>query len=143
MRSGRAAILDSNVVLESVKTGQMSEVCGRLLRSVGDGDLRVVVEPLVVHELTYIIPRYLKQATREKIAQIILSVLHSPGAEDPAGLLIQAVMTWRDIPELSFVDAYLGTLAEAQGRRVFTLNKRDFDLQGVDAPDLRELMGTG
>lgn len=143
MRTDQAAILDSNVVLEAVKHGDNAEACEWLLRQVGDGSIRVIVEPIVVHELTYVIPRYLKQATRPQIARIILSVLQAPGAEDPTGMLVTAVRSWRDTQGQSFVDAYLATVARAQRRTVLTLNTKDFEPHGVDAPDLRELMGTG
>jgi len=140
--SDRAGLLDSNVVMEALKHGESSETCRQFLLAVADGRISVVLDPIVVHELTYTIPRYLKGADRERIVDTLLVILGSRGALDPSSLLGSALVAWRDDPALSFADAYLGTIALSQDRPVYTLNRKDFERQGIDVPNLRQLIGT-
>ena len=120
-----------------------SSACRRFLKDVAAGNVMVTIEPIVVHELTYAISRVRKDLDRKAVADTILVLLSGAGVDEPTGLIAGAVEAWRDTPQLSFVDAYLGAKSLAEDRPVYTVNRKDFLRQGVDAPDLRELMGTG
>ena len=111
--SDRAGLLDSNVVMEALKHGESSETCRQFLLAVADGRISVVLDPIVVHELTYTIPRYLKGADRNRIVNTLLVIIGSRGGLDPSTMLGSALVAWRDDPALSFADAYLGTIALA------------------------------
>ena len=50
-------------------------------RCAGAGTIRARLEPLVLHELTYALPRVVKQATRTDIAAYIAIVLGWPGIQ--------------------------------------------------------------
>jgi predicted nucleic acid-binding protein len=136
-------ILDTSVVQDALTQDSWSEGCRTFLRRLEDGSVQAIIDPVVVHELTYSIPRYLKGASRAQIADIILVVLEVAGTVDLTGILESSLVRWRDTPGLSFVDAYLGTWALAEGRPVYTVNRRDFQRQGVEAPDIRELTAPG
>lgn len=60
----------------------------------------------------------------------------------PKDVIRLALERWEGDLALSFVDAYLGVRVELENLPVYTVNRKDFLRQGVDAPDLRELMGT-
>jgi predicted nucleic acid-binding protein len=136
------AILDTSVVLDALTRDVWSDACRRFLRQVERGDLRVVVAPVVIHELTYAIPRYLQGASRSQVTDIILVLLKGEGTVDPTGFLESSLLCWRDTPGLSYVDAYLGTWALAEGLPVYSVNRRDFLRQGVEVPDIR-VLGAG
>lgn len=70
---------------------------------------------------------------------MLTALIESPGVVRRDTMLLEAIEVWRSTPSLSFVDAYLGVRAQREGRPVYTVNRRDFERQGVEAPDIREL----
>lgn len=113
------------------------------LSLIESGEVHVVVDPLVIHELTYAFSRFPREFPKDRVAGITLSLLDVSGGSTMDSTLRGAIEVWRDTPGLSFVDAYLGTRAASENLPVYTVNRKDFLRQGVDAPDLRELMGSG
>lgn len=93
------------------------------------------LDPTVLHELSYALPRYLKGLTREHVAQILLSLVALPGIVGDTQLLANAVERWRSTPGLAFVDAYLAAVAFRDGCVVYTKNVRELTSQGVPVPD--------
>jgi predicted nucleic acid-binding protein len=57
-------LLDTNVVVHVFDVGPLGSECGRFLHAVEGGQIRTVLDPLVVHELTYVLPRFQKQLGR-------------------------------------------------------------------------------
>ena len=72
-----------------------------------------------------------------------MKLLSWRGVMEPKDVIRMALARWESDLALSFVDAYLGVRAELENLPVYTVNRKDFLRQGIDAPDLRELMGTG
>jgi predicted nucleic acid-binding protein len=128
-------LLDTNVVIHSLSDDVRSEECRRFLRAVELGHFRVRLESYVVHELTYSIPRLIKQMKRDEVALFLGNILEWPGIECDRDLLAAAFSRWRRNPALSFVDALLATTALQQDTKVFTKNVRDFADSGVETPD--------
>ena len=93
------------------------------------------VELPVLHELTYVLPRYLKQMTRSDVAEYLLMLISWPGVRCDRQLFGDALRRWRDTPGLGFVDAYLAALAVRRGVAVYTKNVREFVGQGVEVPN--------
>jgi hypothetical protein len=94
-----------------------------------------VLDPLVLHELTYVLPRYVQQMSRQDVARYLAVVLSWPGIIGDKDTMIDAVQRWRDTPGLAFVDAYLAARAAAESRPIYTKNVRELRGQGVDVPD--------
>lgn len=92
------------------------------------------MEPLVLHELSYALRHYAKQMTRTDVAQYLLSVLSWPGVDGDKDVMVEAGQRWGGTPGLSFVDAYLATLAVHQRRPVFTKNVGELSAQGAEVP---------
>jgi predicted nucleic acid-binding protein len=111
------------------------EECRRFLRALRDGRVEADVELAVLHELTYVLPRYLKQMTRSDIADYLLMLIGWPGVQCDKQLFGDTIRRWRDTPRLGFVDAHLAALAARRACAVYTKNIREFVAQGVEVPD--------
>lgn len=136
-------LLDTSVVVHALGNDADAPFARSFLRRVEAGDVRVVVDPIVVNELIYVLSRFTREFGRDRIGGIALSMVDVSGRSTMDVILRTAIEVWRDTPGLSFVDAYLGARAASENLPVYTINRKDFLRQGVDAPDLRELMGTG
>ena len=112
-----------------------TEECRRFLLALEGGRVRAVLDPVVIHELSYALPRYLKQLTREDVAEYLLMVVGWGGIQCQKDVLVDALQRWRGTPGLGFTDAYLATLAESSGSPVYAKNVAEFRTQGVAVPD--------
>jgi predicted nucleic acid-binding protein len=135
MSSAIEGVLDTNVFLHAHAHDSAAQECQDFLAALEDGRVRAHLEPIVLHELTYVLPRFLKSMTRQQVAQYLLVVLTWDGVQGEKDLMASAVQRWRDTPGLSFVDAYLAALAIQRGCAVYTKNVRDLRGQGVEVPD--------
>jgi predicted nucleic acid-binding protein len=127
-------LIDTNVFIHAQTTDHRSDECRRFLQAIERGAVSVVLDPLVLHELSYTLRRYRKQITRNEIAQFLISVLRWPGVQGDRDLMIDTVERWSSTDELAFVDAYLGARAAREDRPVYTLNVRDLERQGATVP---------
>jgi predicted nucleic acid-binding protein len=127
-------LLDTNLFIHAQSTDLHSDECRRFLAALEQGNARARLEPLVLHELSYVLPHYLKQLTREQIAQYLLSVLSWVGVEGDIELMVETVQRWGRTPRLSFVDAYLAARATELQCPVYTQNVRELVGQGIEVP---------
>ena len=79
MNSGPHGFLDTNVVVHSLTNDEHLEECRRFLNQIQSGTRSITLDPLVVHELTFTIPRYAKQMSRDDVADFLLSLISQPG----------------------------------------------------------------
>lgn len=119
--------LDTNIFVHSLYVNDTH--CGRcrsLLEAISRGDAEGWVDPIVLHELTYVITRRQLFPTREAIHQYVRSMLiwENLHAEDKDGLL-QALARWAR-QNVGFVDAWLAVLAQRRGLPVCSVNAVDF-----------------
>jgi predicted nucleic acid-binding protein len=133
--ASNSGFLDTNVIIHALTNDGHSSECRRFLEEVEAGRIRVKVDPLVIHELTYALPRYRRQFTRADVAEIAQSILASAGVDGSTGGLQEAVSRWAETPGLGFVDAYLAVLALQNDCPVYTKNVREIIGQGVTVPD--------
>jgi predicted nucleic acid-binding protein len=70
-----AGLLDTNIFIHAHTTDVHAQECQRFLAALESGRLRARLEPLVLHELSYALPRYIKQMTRPEVAEYLLTVL--------------------------------------------------------------------
>jgi hypothetical protein len=89
----------------------------------------------VLHELSYALPRFVKEMTKRGTAAYLLMVLGWQGVRGEKALMVDAVQRWHDTPGLAFVDAYLSARAAHEARPIYTKNVRELQAQGVDVPD--------
>ena len=130
----REGLLDTNVFLHAQSTDEHSEECRRFLGALELGHRHARLEPLVLHELFYALRHYVKQMTREEIAEYLLMVLGWKGVRAETDLLVDTVERWRHTPRLAFVDAYLAARALRTQSPVFSKNVKELSAQGVDFP---------
>jgi len=127
--------LDTNVVLHAQTTDDLSQECQAFLDAIERGDIQARLEVTVLHELTYALPRYLKQLSRAETGRYLSSLIEWPGIVADKNLLIDIVDRWARTPGLSFVDAQLAALAAVEQCPVYTKNVREVRGQGADVPD--------
>lgn len=132
------AWIGTNVFLHAQATDPHSAACRGLLRAVQAGRRTVCIDPLVVHELTYVLPRFRKGMTRDDVALYCQSVLKWPGVEiEDRSLWVEALATWAKDPQPSWTDAVLLTrIMQADGANIWTVNRDDFERWGVNPPDM-------
>ena len=135
MANEEDGLLDTNVVVHAQSTDVQAEECRRFLRALESVQVRARLEPLILHELSYVLPRYVKQMTRRDVSDYLLMMLGWDGVVGEKGLMAEAVQRWAGTPGLSFVDAYVAAVASRRSCQVFTKNVRDLHGRGADVPD--------
>ncbi|HVC35784.1 MAG TPA: type II toxin-antitoxin system VapC family toxin [Chloroflexota bacterium] len=128
-------LLDTNVFLHAHTTDAHSAECRRFLAAVSRGELLAILESVVAHELTSVLPRLIKQMTRRDVAGYLLQVLSWEGIRGDKDILADGVGLWRDVPNLAFVDAYLLARAIREGRPIYSKNLRDVGGHGAVVPN--------
>lgn len=128
-------LLDTNVFIHAHTADASSAECRRFLEALEAGRVRAQLEPLILHELSYALRHYLKQLTRDDLAQYLLTVLSWPGVTGDKDVLVGAVQRWHERAGLSFADAYLAELAGRRGVPVYSKNRAELLAEGVAVPD--------
>jgi predicted nucleic acid-binding protein len=131
----RSGLLDTNCILHAHTHDAFSAECRRFLAALEAGNISARLEPLILHELSYALPHYLKQMTRSDVADYLLMVLAWPGVRGNKATMVDAVQRWRDTAGLAFADAYVAAVATRDGLSVFTKNVRELRGQGVTVPE--------
>lgn len=132
--SEAAGLLDTNVFVHAYTHDALSDECRGFLHGLERGAVQARLEAVILHEMSYVLPRYFKQMTRQDLAAYLIMVLGWPGVHAEKALLADTVVRWRDTPGLAFVDAYLAALAIRDGRPVFTKNVAELSGQGIVIP---------
>ena len=128
-------LLDTNIVVHARTTDEHSVECRTFLRMLADDRIQAHLDPLVVHELTYVLPRYVKQAGRAETAAYLISILGWPGVIADKPILVEALSRWGATPGLGFVDAYLAARSLAESRPIYTKNVRELTNCGASVPN--------
>jgi len=131
----RVGLIDTNIFFHAQTHDAHSEECSRFVEALERGEIQAVLDPIVLHELSFVLPRYVKQMTRQDVATYLLVVLSWPGIQGDKTTMADAVQRWGATPGLSFADAYLAARAAGEDRPVFTKNVRELRSQAVDVPD--------
>jgi predicted nucleic acid-binding protein len=129
-----AGLLDTNVFIHAHARDAWTDECRAFLSAIEGGSIRAVLEPLVLHDLSFALPHYAKQMTRDHVGEYLLMVLSWEGVEGDKDTMVETVMRWRATPGLAFVDAYLATLARKRDCAVFSKNVKDLTAQGAQVP---------
>jgi predicted nucleic acid-binding protein len=128
-------LLDASIFIHAAAQDEHSDECRRFLIALEEDRASAWLEPLVLHELSYALPHYMKQLTRERLAAYLLSVLGWPGVRGEKDVMVDAVERWQQTPGLGFVDAFLAARAAERRSPVYTKNLRHFRSQGVSTPE--------
>jgi predicted nucleic acid-binding protein len=127
-------LIDTNVFIHAQTRDGLSEECNAFLDLVASGQLTVILEPIVLHELSYAWNRVFRNATRQDVANYMLTILVWPGIAGNTQTLYRAVRRWRD-SSADFVDCLLAERALRDNVPVYTKNVRDIGRFGVGVPD--------
>jgi predicted nucleic acid-binding protein len=130
----KPGLLDTNVFVHAHARDSATQECRLFLMGLEAGRVRARIEPIVLHELSYALPHYLKQMERADVAAYLLMVLAWDAVEGDKAIMIEAVERWRDTDGLSFADAFLAALATQHGRPIYSKNVRELRAQGAEVP---------
>jgi predicted nucleic acid-binding protein len=128
-------LIDTNVFIHSLTRDPQSEDCRAFLVSVARGETQVRLEFPVLHELSYALPRRIKQMDRMDVVRYLTMVINWPGVKGDKATMLATVDRWSRTPGLAFVDAYLSVLALDRSCPVYSKNARELRAQGVIVPD--------
>ncbi len=102
-------LLDTNIIIHAHTTDALSAECRRFLAALERGELEARLEPIILHELSYMLPRILKQLTRADVAALLLMVLGWRGVRGEIALMLDAVRRWSSSQDLAFAESRYGT----------------------------------
>lgn len=136
-----SGLIDTNIFLHAQTTDVANKECRGFLAQLARGDEQAELDALVVHELTYALPRVVKQMSRRHVAAYVSMVLGWPGIHGDKAVLHTAVDRWGQTPGLAFVDAYLAVRAKREDREIYSKNVRELVAEGATVPN--PLPGTG
>jgi predicted nucleic acid-binding protein len=128
-------LLDTNVVVHVFDRMPPGPECAAFLGAIESGRVRAVLEPLVIHELTYVLPRFQKQFDRTDVARFLIDLVKMPGIVADKELLVETLQLWSVTPGLGFVDACLVARGRREDRSIFTKNLRELRRLGANVPD--------
>ncbi len=135
MNDEEIGFLDTNVVVHSLLNDAHSAECKQFLALVGKGDVRVIIDPMVIHELAYVLTRRGPRMSVEDTADLLESLLRMDGVASDVALLLKAVSLWKQNAGIDFVDCFLAASAIASDAPVYSKNVRHFRSLGVETPD--------
>jgi predicted nucleic acid-binding protein len=115
-----AGLIDTNIFLHAHADDSASAECQAFLRALEHGHFRARLEPIILHELSYALPRFIKQMTRQHVGAYLAMVLGWDGVQGERDVMANTVQRWRNTPGLSFADAYLAVSATRMECPVFT-----------------------
>ncbi len=119
-----------------------AEQCQRLLRALAEGRSQAVLDAMVVHELTYVLPRFIKTMTRSDVAQYLISIISWNGVIADKDVLTEAAQLWA-AHSVGFIDAYLVARSRREDRPVYTRNVADLRTCGAAVTPLHRQMERG
>jgi predicted nucleic acid-binding protein len=128
-------LLDTNLFVHALAQDQHGAECATFLRSLEVGQRQAYLDPLVVHEVTYSLPRVVQGMNRTAVADYLINVVRWPGVVCDRALIEEALVRWRRTHGLGFVDAYLAARAARDGVPIYTKNVRELVAQGATVPD--------
>ncbi len=121
--------------MHALSNDSHSAECSALLEALRQNAVTAVFDILVLHELTYAIPRYRKGSTRSGLASFLTGVIEMPGVVCDKALFIDSLKRWSETPGLGFVDAYLASRAVSEDAPILTKNIRELRSQGATVAD--------
>ena len=116
--------LDANLFIHPLHTDEHSEACRRILNSIQRGDSEGWLDPVTLHELSYVLLRFF-HGDRGKVLSYLLPVIAIDGIKMHDKICaLETLKRWEQ--GLSFGDARIATIAKRTGFPVCTVNARDF-----------------
>jgi predicted nucleic acid-binding protein len=128
-------LIDTNVFLRAITRDTHADEYRAFLALIEQGQIQVQIDPLVIHELSYTLPRLRQHRTRDEVAAFLLTLLTWPGIIGDKVLLVDAIQRWQAVDGLGFVDAFLTARAIRERWAIYTKNIRHFTNQGIEIPD--------
>jgi len=125
--SDRLGWLDTNLFVHLLFPGDPHfGRCSAIVRALEDGRADGWIDPVVIHEMTYVLQRTQLFPTREAVHEYIRNVLliESVHAYDKDGLL-ETLASWAE-SGTSFTDVWLAVLARRRELPVCSVNVKDF-----------------
>jgi predicted nucleic acid-binding protein len=119
--------IDTNIFIHALfRNDPHYRSCRAIIDALEAGEAECWIDPLVVHELTYVLLRQSQFASRGEVHQFIQNLLLCDAvlAQDK-NLLIDALARWAT-EGVSFADAWLYVLARRRGMPICSVHRADF-----------------
>lgn len=119
--------LDTNIFIHALFRNDLHySRCVLLLQALQAGRAEGWIDPIVVHELTYVLIRQPQFPTRQAVQEYVLAILETGSIRaDDKQSLIDAVTAWA-AQGVSFADARLAALARRRGLPICSVNQQHF-----------------
>lgn len=119
--------LDTNIFVHaSYRRDPLFARCRAIMESLQSGEAVGWIDPLVIHELTYVLQRQAQFPTKRDAYQFIRDIVVSDGVHVvEQGDAMAALARWAT-QGVSFVDAWLYVTAQRKRMPVCSANRRDF-----------------
>ena len=128
--------LDSNILVHALRDPETLGVdCSRLLNALQAGAIRAYLDPVVLHELTYVLLRVFKSMSKADVASMLVGLVSWPGIDAEKEVLTGTLQLWADTPGLAFADALLATRARLSAGQIFSKNVNELRRVGATVPD--------
>jgi predicted nucleic-acid-binding protein len=112
----KRVIVDTNVIVGFLVRNE--EALTEALRKYDE----VIIPSLVVMEVVYVLEKLYK-LSRKDIVGVLATLLQGLKVQSERLLLVNSLLMFREKQQLSFVDCYLGELAEMSGCGILTGDK--------------------
>jgi predicted nucleic acid-binding protein len=125
--SDKFGYLDTNIFVHALFPRDAQHArCRTILAALEQGTGEGILDPLVIHELTYLLLRLPHFLDRAAVEVYLRDLLRMTGVQaSQRSLLLAALSRWASRGG-GFVDAWLATLALTDGQPVCSANVRDF-----------------
>lgn len=126
-------VLDMNVILRYVAADHptMSPAARDLLRRIEDGEVRVIVTPMIVAEVVFTLQRFYRKR-REEICEVVGALLNLPDMEIRDEAVCRMALELYQTHAISFADAYTAATMLHDGVKEIYSWDRDFDrIEGI------------
>ena len=119
--------VDANVLLRFL-TGEpegMAESAARLMRRAEEGEVLLILSPLIVAEIVWVLKSFYRRTAAE-VAHVLVPLLSADGLEvKDREILVGALELARD-KNVDFVDAVIALEAVRNGEEICSFDETDF-----------------
>src|SRR5439155_4597645 len=107
----------------------------RLLSALERGSVHAFLDPVVLHEMTYVLLRVFKTMSKADVASMLVGLVSWPGIDAEKEVLTATLQVWAGTPGLAFADALLVTRARLSAGQIFSKNVKELRRVGATVPD--------
>lgn len=125
-------LLDTNLIIRFLTNDDKKKVL-RVEKLLGDKTNENILLDTIVAEIIWVLSSYYA-LTKEDISEKIRALIHVDTVECNAFLLNRSLTIWSE-NNISYIDAYLATVAELGHMTLYTYDKKLASIQGINTEE--------